>query len=330
MITERLNSFSSLRTIVVLCMVCLVFAFTSLGSAKLATASSEVNSNTADEPLLLVVMDPLCDKLACDCVEGYAQRKYERLAEYLQQKLQRKVDVVFGESIAGALDGSTRQPDILIGKHSVIVSGSRDAELKIEPVGKLTSSEGTTTQSGLIVVRQNDAAQAIADLQGYRVFFGPADCDEKSAAPMQLLRESGIAVPDHPEVADACSSAAKKLLELDADVKAAAVISSYAAPLLEGCGTIRKGELRVVGETGPLPFVTAFVNSQLTDDLKQQIQNSLLNTFDDAELLTSLQSLEGFVEMSFVDIEDETDDSRPKSESASQDTETAASSAKKK
>jgi len=39
---------------------------------------------------------------------------------------------------------------------------------------------------------------------------------------------------------------------------AATVISSYAQPLLEGCGTIKKGDLRVIGETDPMPFVVAF------------------------------------------------------------------------
>ena len=38
----------------------------------------------------------------------------------------------------------------------------------------------------------------------------------------------------------------------------AAVISSYAAALLEGCGTIEKGAIRIIGETEPVPFVTVF------------------------------------------------------------------------
>jgi hypothetical protein len=34
--------------------------------------------------LTIVVMDPLALPLSCPCVKGYAQRKYETLAEYQQ------------------------------------------------------------------------------------------------------------------------------------------------------------------------------------------------------------------------------------------------------
>ncbi len=35
------------------------------------------------KPLRIVVMDPLAAKLACACVEGYAQRDYDKLGDYL-------------------------------------------------------------------------------------------------------------------------------------------------------------------------------------------------------------------------------------------------------
>ena len=60
--------------------------------------------SSSSQELTLVVMDPLCDRLACDCVEGYAQRKYEILGEFLQQRLGRKVSVFWGESVGAALE----------------------------------------------------------------------------------------------------------------------------------------------------------------------------------------------------------------------------------
>ena len=66
----------------------------------------------AGEALSLVVMDPLAAPLSCPCVAGYAQRKYEKLAEYLQQRLKRpvRVDVrgVAGEGPAGRCRGPCR------------------------------------------------------------------------------------------------------------------------------------------------------------------------------------------------------------------------------
>ena len=114
---------------------------------------------------------------------------------------------------------------------------------------------------------------------------------------MALLKENGIELPTQPETSAACSAAAKQLVELDSSIPAAAVISSYAEPLLEGCGTIKKGELRVIGETKELPFVTAFVNQKLDKDLREKIGAALLDSVSEPDLLVALESLDGFVEL---------------------------------
>src|SRR5690606_33179298 len=64
--------------------------------AHLAPAAEPAaGESAATGPLRLVVMDPLAEPLSCPCVEGYAQRKYEKLAEYLSQELGREVTVAF-------------------------------------------------------------------------------------------------------------------------------------------------------------------------------------------------------------------------------------------
>ena len=78
-------------------------------------------------------------------------------------------------------------------------------------------------------------------------------------------------------------------------VQAAAVISSYAEPLLAGCGTIQEGELRVVGVSREVPFVTAFVNAELPQPLRDSITRILLETGQDADLLKALESAGGFM-----------------------------------
>ena len=108
-------------------------------------------------------------------------------------------------------------------------------------------------QTGLIVVRKDDPAKSVNDLKGYRILFSPADCDEKSAATVELLRKHGIQLPDGLETSPSCSNAAVALMEMPATAKAAAVISSYAEPLLEGCGKVKKGDLRVIGGSKPVP-----------------------------------------------------------------------------
>ena len=136
-----------------------------------------------NSPLSLVVMDPLAAPLSCPCVAGYAQRKYEKLAEYLSERLGRPVHVTFAESFEKALakegcDGI----DIAIGKDSVVRHDAAAMKLAVTPLARLTGKDGRTTQTGLIVVRAADPAQRVEDLRGYRILFGKAECDEKFAA----------------------------------------------------------------------------------------------------------------------------------------------------
>lgn len=253
---------------------------------------------TSAESLHLVVMDPLAAPLSCPCVEGYAQRKYEKLAEYLSEQLGREVTVSFGESLSKGIEqGDVETAHIIIGKDSVVRADAEKLKIKVEPVAQLTGKEGSTTQTGLIVVRSGDSAQTVEDLSGYRILYGPPECDEKFAAPRKLLREEGIELvaAEQAEISTACSDGACKIIEWGDSQEAAAVISSYAAPLLEGCGTINKGDLRVLAETEPVPFITAFVNTQLPADEQKSINEALIGVMDNAELVLALETLQGFV-----------------------------------
>lgn len=257
--------------------------------------------------LQLVVMDPLSAPLSCDCVKGYAQRKYEKLGEFLSRKLQRKVNVTWSESLEKALREKTNgKADLVIGKHSVVLYDAKQAKFAVVPIAALTDKKGKTTQTGWIVVRKDDPAKAVADLAGYRIFFGPEDCAEKFSAPIGLLKQHGIPLPKRIETQPTCSTAAKALLELESSVQAAAVISSYAEPLLAGCGTIKKGDLRVVGVSDEVPFITAFASQSLDASLRDKLQAALLEVGEHAELLTALETGDGFVKYA----ESKTDDRR--------------------
>jgi len=251
------------------------------------------------EPIRILVMDPLSAKLSCDCVKGYAQRKYERLAAHIEKMLGRPVQMVWTESLAKAkTELKDIPPDLVIGKHSVILTDAKEEGWDAIPIASLTGKDGKTTQTGLIVVRKDDIALTTADLYGYRIFFGPADCDEKSMAIKTLLRVSGIDVPENPEIASSCSEAVKKLVALPADEKAAAVISSYAEPLLAGCGTVKKGDLRIIGVSEEVPFITAFARASLPADQRSALSSALLNVNQNPDLIRALESKSGFV--SFV------------------------------
>lgn len=287
-----LRRWSPTQTVAVVALVGLLGC--SLADAK--PNSDQAGLRQAD-PITLVVMDPLAAPLSCPCVDGYAQRDYEQLAAALEKLAKRRVVLVFHESLTTALREKTEgRVDLVIGKDSVVRSDAAKADLRLQAVASLTGKQGLTTQTGLIVVPRDDPARQVEDLEGYQVLLGPADSDEKHHAARRLLKQAGVTLPEEIETSNACSDGACKVLELAEDnVRAAAVISSYAQPLLEGCGTIQAGDLRVVAETAPVPFITAFVNSELPQATQDLLRDWLLTASEDQTLCKALESLLGFV-----------------------------------
>jgi ABC-type phosphate/phosphonate transport system substrate-binding protein len=275
-----------------------------LAAAALAVFAS-VAPAAEPAPLTVVVMDPLALPLSCPCVAGYAQRDYDKLGKFLEGQLGRPVKVEFAETLAGALEKKTQgKADLVIGKYSVVQAGAKKHNLAMTPVAALTGKDGTTTQTGLVVVPAKDPALTIADLKGYRIIFGPEDCDEKHAAALTLLKDNGVTPKEREvqpkakvETCSACSDGAETILQLGPDVRAATVISSYAAPLLEGCGHVKKGDLRILGTTAPVPFVTAFVNQKLPQADRDAIAKALLQIKEHPPLTTALETKNGFVEL---------------------------------
>ncbi|TWT31182.1 outer membrane biogenesis protein BamB [Posidoniimonas corsicana] len=270
-----------------------------IAAAAQPAVGADASASSAAQPFSLVVMDPLAAPLSCPCVEGYAQRKYEVLGEHLEKTLGRPVTVTFAESLAGALKKEgCDHADLIIGKDSVVRSDAAKAGYGLTVLGRLTDKQGDSEQTGLVVVRSQDQAQTVGDLKGYRVLFGPPECDEKFAAPRELLTKAGVKIADakQAEITSACSDGACKIIEWGDAEQAAAVISSYAAPLLEGCGTIKKGDLRVVGKTEAVPFITAFVTDRVDEPQAAAVQHALLTVAEDPQLLIALESMLGFIE----------------------------------
>ncbi len=252
----------------------------------------------ADErPVLTVlVMDPLALPLSCPCVKGHAQRLYDKLGAHLEKQLGQPVKVLFSDDISKVLRTETKDIDVIIGKQSVVRFDSKINKLEVRPAMMLTGQDGKTTVTGLIVVRKDDPAKSLADLKGYTVFFGPPDCDEKFRAAGEALKKAGIELPAKIETRPGCSDSVVEMLE-HPEKPTASVISSYAAALLEGCGTIEKGSIRVIGVTEPVPFVTVFFTARVGEDRAREICRALVAVKDQPELMTAMETSIGFIDV---------------------------------
>lgn len=252
------------------------------------------------KPFTMVVMDPLALELSCPCVKGYAQRNYHKLGEAISKQIGRPVTVIFSDALPSALKKSKGEADLIIGKDSVVRSESKKEKFEVTAVASLTGKDGKTTQSGLFLVPSSDAALTVADLKGYRIIFGPENCDEKHKAPLALLKEFKVnfevLADKKVETCKGCDEGATQILDLaKGGVKAATVISSYAHPLLEGCGTVKKGDLRIIGETESVPFVVAFVTDRVPKEEQESVRNALLAVGKNAALCIALETKLGFV-----------------------------------
>lgn len=267
-----------------------------LVSAAHALASRAETASAAEAPLTIAVMDPLAAPLACACVRGHAQRKYERLAEHLQAELKRSVKVVFGEDLGRLVADPESGPiALVIGKQSVVRFDAAKLRLAIRPLAMLTDREGKTTLRGLFVVPRNDPARELADLRGYKILFGPIESTEKHAAALAALSAAGIAAPEPVQVTPGCSDGALAVQENKSALKMATVISTYAMPLLEGCGAIEKGSLRIVGQTAEVPFIAVYATERCGADLDAPLRKALAAVGKSRELLAALESRAGFV-----------------------------------
>ncbi len=268
-------------------------------SIVMVLSCSQVLAVEDAKELNIVVMDPLCAELACKCVNGYAQRDYNALARFIGKKLDRPVKVFFAADLgAGIEETPDGRVDIVIGKKTIVDFDSGKYKRNLKPIASLTGPKGTTTFTGMFVVPKDDPAKTIADLKEYRIFFGPKTCEEKHGAALAAMKEAKLTPPEKPEIKANCSTTVMDMMDIAAEdkkIRIAAVISSYAAPLLEGCGTIDPGSIRILGHTKPVPFITVYVDSKMDAATSKAVAKALTSVTEDKGLLEKLESQKGFL-----------------------------------
>ncbi len=247
------------------------------------------------EPLLFVVMDPLAKELACACVKGYGQRDYRKLAARLEKVLTQRVSIEFSDDLPESLKGIDPAREIIVvGDRSLVAHGATKAGLKCHPLCELTDPEGSSTITALFVARSDDSAKELKDISGRQLLFGVVDSDDKYAASLQALRSAGVELPAKLESRASYSEAALDLLDSQLSPPPVAVIPSYGLRLLEGCESVKPGNLKVIGKTQPVAFITMFTANTIPVEKEEKIVQTLLGVKRDAKLLKAMESRDGF------------------------------------
>ena len=248
------------------------------------------------EPAVLVVMDPLAKELACACVKGFGQRDYRKLAAKLAATLAQRVSIEFSDDLAGTLGAVGMERElIVVGEPSLVAHGAEQVKLKYHPVGKLTGMDGSTTVDAVFVARAGDPAKEVIDLAGRKVLIGVAKADAKHAAALKALEAAKLDPAATPEHRGPGNEAALDVLDSTGPASPVAVIPGYALRLMEGCGSIAPGDLKVIGQTEPAPFITAFLSDNIAAEKERKIIDVLLGLKRDAKLLKAMESRDGFI-----------------------------------
>jgi len=261
-------------------------------------AADKKNASSTTRPLTLIVTDPLARELACACVKGFGQRDYRKLSNLLASKLGERVSIEFSDDLADTIDllGGPNGEFLVIGDRSLVAQAAAGAGLKCKPLCELSDRDGTTTLSASFVVRADDPAKELKDIAGRKLLVGLAEADEKFAAAMATLRTAGVEIPK-PDKHLGYNDAALDLLDSEASPLPVAVLPAYAMPLLQGCGSVKPGNLKVLAKTEPAPFITVFVSENVAGEKRGKILNTLLEVKNDPVLLEGLESKEGFKEI---------------------------------
>lgn len=266
-------------------LACLVF------SAGLGPGAAE----TKPEPMLLVVLDPLAKELACACVKGYGQRDYRKLAAHLRAATQENIAIEFSDDLADSLAGiNPGREVVMIGEHSSVQVGARNAGVKCTPVCELTGLDGSTVLSGSFVVRSGDPLKNLTGVAGRKILLGVGHAEALGAAAKSALRAANPERQAQIESRGSYTDAALDVLDSQSSPAPVALVPSYALRLLEGCGSITPGDLKEIARTEPVRFITVFVGDRIPTAKREKIIEALLKVKEDASLLRLMESRDGF------------------------------------
>jgi ABC-type phosphate/phosphonate transport system substrate-binding protein len=260
-------------------------------STWLLLAGCQAADPTSREPLRLVVMDPLAEPFACRCAPPSAWHAYTPLADHLAEQLAIPVEISYGENLGEVVGRLGGPPAIIIGKTLTVQVQAAAAGLAVRPLASLSDHRGSTKLRGVFVVAAGAPATTLAELQGLRIALGPATSEEKHAAARAALEAVGITMPAAPPIIQRCPEAAVAVFRGEVD---AAVISSYALPLLESGSFVPEGSLKVVGSTEPVRFLTLFAGPGLAGGQDERLLSALVTCRQRPPLLAALGSRDGF------------------------------------
>lgn len=240
-----------------------------------STAATPVSQNTSKEIIMGLIPAENNEEML---------EKFEPMRAYLEKKLGRPVKVFTATDYTGVIE-AMRQDRVDIawfGPLSYILA-EQEAEAEAFAVG--VRQDGKSTYHSLFVVPTGSPIRSIQDLQGKSVAFVDPASTSGGLVPRYMVYQATGKTPEEffSRVTYAGSHDAAELAVKNGTVDAAADNDiTYERMLKEGL--ISKESNRVLVKSEPLPGSPLVYRSDLDEDTKAKIRDTILNAHNDIQV----------------------------------------------
>lgn len=251
---------------------------------------------------VVAVLDPLAIGAVCPCGDNVGVRDYRFLATQLSKDMGLRFQCVYADTLQNAcLLSPTGRVDVVIGKDSNVTFEAAQRGISLTKKAWLSDENGKTTFRGVLIVRQDDAANTPQDIIDYTIIFGKEGAVEKHRLALEYLRGQGINITEPLTTSSTCIQTLEQLSS-NKTSRVAGFVSDYAYRMLptgqgDDSGFYNQDQWKIIGHTEETPFLALFIAEHLDSQEKVDTIHNIVDLSHDPEIQKRLSSRDGFVNL---------------------------------
>ena len=222
--------------------------------------------------IVLGVNNVFCRQTHSSCVAERGLREYAGLAQRLSQASGRKVELAYYQSDTLLIDAAAAgRLDGVICKTWTALLAAQAAHTRLDRLADVTMPDGKAGLEGVFFCRSDSPIKTMQDLTGKTLGVGPDVAYEKDSAVRRRLAGLGVQ-PGKTVTIPTCVRSALAVRQKEVD---AGVLSSYAYDFGPEELTGKAPDLRELGRTETIPFVTVGLFGTLPADATGALRQAM-------------------------------------------------------
>ncbi|MBI4824355.1 MAG: phosphate/phosphite/phosphonate ABC transporter substrate-binding protein [Nitrospirae bacterium] len=210
----------------------------------------------------------------------YVER-HKPLESYLSEKLGIKVKFTILQRYADIIDMFTKR-EMDGAFFGVFTSVLAKKKLGVQPLARQVNIDGSTTSKGYIFARKDSGITTLKDMKDKRIAFVDKATATGYVFAIAFLRENGITDIDKffsgLDFTGSHDSTVYAVLDKRADI---GVVKSRIFDRLSAKDPLIKEETFIIAKSTDLPDMTLCLRKDIAPEIKEKIENTLLNMHED-------------------------------------------------